>query len=62
MATAETLLRRFAVGDYSIVDEDDRQNYFEALHLLDQAKLRREQQQEADKRPLRTGFAEEGGR
>jgi hypothetical protein len=61
MATAETLLRRFAVGDYSIVDEADRQAYFEALELLDQAKLRREQR-DADERRHRTGFAEEGGR
>jgi len=61
MATAETLLRRFAVGDYLIVDEADRQNYFEALHLLDQAKLRKEQR-DADERRHRTGFAEEDGR
>ena len=38
-----------------IVAEQERQ-------LLIRLRQLREQQQEADKRPLRTGFAEEGGR
>jgi len=43
---SQRLLDRFAVGNYSIMDEQDRQVYFEALELLDQARQRREDRDE----------------
>jgi len=45
---AQRLLARFASGDFSIMDEQDRQAYFEALELLDQAQQRRQDRLEQE--------------